>query len=83
MEQLILIIIGWVLGSINPLVAERIKRPFRRRELMASMKVELEERCADMARMAYVLRRKCCGVLDMDFIEWLKEILSRSLLSGC
>ena len=68
----VILVIGWVLGLVSPLLADRIKKPYRRKELLASIMVELKELRVKMAMVAYLMQTKT-GNLDRSFLQWLKN----------
>ena len=61
-----------MIDRAEPLIADRIKRPYRRKELLASIRVELQELRVKMAMVAYLMRTKT-GNLDRSFLQWVKD----------
>ncbi len=74
MKELGLLLLGWFLGVFGPVVAEKIKKGPRRRELMAALLAEAADLRFKMALAAYRLRMYLAAV-DRPFLEWLQPIL--------
>jgi hypothetical protein len=65
------ILIGWFLGLFTPTIAERIRRPYRRRTLMRSVIDELLQLQHTMVAVAHRVRARWAEVTD----SFLDEIL--------
>jgi hypothetical protein len=68
------IILGWLLGLLTPMIAERIRRPYRRRDVMRSVIHEMLDLQYVMAFVAYRVRiRK--GTVSDAFLDEILPIL--------
>jgi hypothetical protein len=65
------IILGWLLGLLTPMIAERIRRPYRRRDVMRSVIHEMLDLQYLMAFVAFNVRIRKGAVSD----AFLDEIL--------
>jgi hypothetical protein len=65
------IILGWLLGLLTPMIAERIRRPYRRRDVMRSVIHEMLDLQYLMAFLAFKVRTRKGAVSD----AFLDEIL--------
>ena len=66
-----MVIVGWLFGLLTPGIAERIKRPYRRKELTAAIVDEMGSLQYVMAVMACTIRSRYADVSD----AFLDEIL--------
>jgi hypothetical protein len=71
LSTIVTIFFGWLLGLLTPGVAERIRRPYRRHDLMRAVVDEMRELQFTMANVAYRIRARRAEVTD----AFLDEIL--------
>lgn len=74
MENLLHLLLGWLLGLITLGITERIRRRYRKRELMGSVMGELADLQYVMASAASVFRRHLAEESD-KFLDWLIPII--------
>ncbi len=73
-EQIGYLILGWLFGLLSPNIAERLRRPYVRRELEDSVMAELDEMRYTMASAAYAVNDHLLETTD-DFLDWLIPII--------
>ncbi len=73
-EQLLYITFGWLLGLLAPAVVERIRKGYRRSELMVAIKAELHELQYKMALCSNKLNSHLATVTD-GHLAWLDQIV--------
>jgi hypothetical protein len=64
LETICTILLGWLLGLLTPGIAERIRRPYRRRDLVRSVLDEMLGLQHTMAVMAHSIRARRAEVSD-------------------
>jgi hypothetical protein len=74
MKEIVYLLIGWVLGLVGPPIVDAIKGHFRKREIIASLIVELDDLRYRLAISSLLLLQKY-GSLDKDFLDWIRPIL--------
>lgn len=74
MENLLPLLIGWLLGTLSPGIAERIRRKHTQRDLIRSVLAELADLQYIMALAAYSLRTRQAQTTDA-FLDWLIPIV--------
>lgn len=75
MENLLHLILGWLLGLVTLGIGEMIRRVYRKRELVVSVTGELAELQYVMASTASRLRMHLAEETD-EFLDWLIPIIS-------
>jgi hypothetical protein len=73
-DTVLIILLGWLLGLLTPGIAERIRRPYRRRDLMRAVVDELLGLQHTMAAVAYRIRARRAEVTD-GFLDEVLPIL--------
>jgi len=63
-EPILLILLGWLLGLLAPGIAERIRRPYRRRDLIHAVVDEMLGLQHTMATVAHRIRARYADVSD-------------------
>jgi len=76
MKEIALIIFGWLLGLVSPIILEGFKDRRRLKSFSSSLKVELEDLQYRMAISSFYLVQKH-GRLTSEIADWLKPILDR------
>jgi hypothetical protein len=71
LDTVLTILLGWLLGLLTPVIADRIRRPYRRRDLMRAVVDEMRGLQHTMAVVAYQIRARHAEVSD----AFLDEIL--------
>jgi hypothetical protein len=74
MKEVGFLLLGWTLGLIGPPIVEKIKSYFRRREVAAALRVELEDLQFRLATTS-LLFIISYGNLDKKFLNWVQPIL--------
>ena len=74
MRDVLILLLGWLLGLLSPLLAEKIQRPRRRAELTKSVLYELDHLRYVLTGLSYKLLSRAAAV-DRDFIRWILPIL--------
>ena len=74
MENLLHLILGWLLGLLTLGITERIRRRYRKRELMASVMGELADLQYVIAHVASLLLRHLAEETD-ESLDWLIPIV--------
>jgi hypothetical protein len=74
MENLLHLLLGWLLGLITLGIAERMRRGYRKRELVASVTGELADLQYIIAVLAFRLRANLGEATD-EFLDWLIPII--------
>jgi hypothetical protein len=64
LDTVLMILVGWLLGLLTPGIAERIRRPYRRRDLMQAVVNEMLGLQHTMAVVAYRARVRRVDVSD-------------------
>jgi hypothetical protein len=64
LDTILMILVGWLLGLLTPGIAERIRRPYRRRDLMQAVVDEMLGLQYTMAIVAYRIRARYADVPD-------------------
>lgn len=73
-DTVLTILLGWLLGLLTPGIAERIRRPYRRRDLMVAVIDELIGLQYTMATFAYSIRTRYSDVSDA-FLDQMLPIV--------
>jgi len=76
MEQLLYLILGWLLGLLGPGIVERIRRRYRISELTQAIVAELGELSYTLALSAYLFCRRT-GSLTDEALDWIVLAISR------
>lgn len=71
MEPVLTILLGWLLGLLTPNLAERIRRPYRRRDLVRAVVDEMLSLQRTMALVAHRIRARYANVTDAFLDELL------------
>lgn len=74
LETVLTILLGWLLGLLTPGIAERIRRPYRRRELIWAVVDEMLSLQHTMAIVAYQMRAMRAEVSD-SFLDGVLPII--------
>jgi hypothetical protein len=76
MNQVLYILLGWVLGLFSPLIVEYFRSHVRKREFVRALKVELEELQHRLAVSSLSLLQSY-GELDKAFASWALQLFDR------
>src|SRR2546428_8624186 len=74
MRDVLLLILGWLLGTLSPGISESLARRSRRRELIKALAVELHELRYKLALILAQVRSKL-GTVDQAMLDFTKPIL--------
>ncbi|MGP8244530.1 MAG: hypothetical protein ACLQVN_08430 [Bryobacteraceae bacterium] len=74
MEPILTLLLGWLLGAFTPLLADTIRRPYRRRDLMRAVIDEMLGLQYTMAMVAHRIRARYAEVSD-GFLDDLLPIV--------
>ena len=74
--SILYLVLGWLIAILSPGIVERIRRVYRRRDLVRSILSELSSLQYMMAMVAYVMRGKDATLTD-EFLDWLAPIVAR------
>lgn len=69
-DPLLLLFLGWLLGLLSPVIQERIRRTYRRSELLSAIRSELSTHQYRMALVAWMMRAKIVNMPD-EFAAWI------------
>lgn len=75
-NDILFLILGWLLGLLGGPIAEAIARAYRRARLLPSLKAELIEFQYSMLLIAYDYRG-FLGAIDAEFLSWALAALER------
>ncbi len=75
MKEILILVLGWLLGLLGPRIVDSIKNKYHRRELAKAIKSEAKDLQFRVACMSYLLA-KHCGVITREYIAWLNPVLS-------
>ena len=70
LQALGLLLLGWLLGLLSPLIVERVRNTQRRREVSAAILTELQDLKAYMAVTAHTIASHY-GILDRELLTWV------------
>lgn len=73
-NNVVMIIIGWALGLLSPLIAEKAKLKKKKMQLLNAISIELHELRAKLACTSYLLGKY--AKFNREFLEWCFSILS-------
>lgn len=76
LEKLALLILGWLLGLLGPIIVDSIKRRRENTLGRAAILGELNELAGVLAIAAFKARMRL-GTVDRTFLEWLKATLEQ------
>jgi hypothetical protein len=76
-ENLLFLIIGWLLGHLGAFITHLVQRPYRRRQIRRSISVELNELRFRLATTIYVIAA-ATGNLDRKMLNWLDPIITEA-----
>jgi hypothetical protein len=74
-EPLATLLLGWLLGILQPAIVERIRKNYRRAELTVAIKSELHEMQYKMALVSHMLNIHLATATDAHLV-WLGSIIS-------
>lgn len=74
LETILTILLGWLLGLFTSAIAETIRRPYRRRDLMSAVVDEMIGLQYTMAAFAHAVRTRNSEVTD-DFLDKIIPII--------
>jgi hypothetical protein len=69
MENIIYLALGWLIGLLSPTITEKIKKEYKKEELLYGFLSELEETKYRLALMVYILEADH-GVLNRELVQW-------------
>jgi len=75
MNEVLLILLGWLFGLLSPAIAERIRRKHRQADLVASVVTELSELQYTLIAALFKLRSRLATVSD-EFVDLVLPIVS-------
>lgn len=73
-NAILILLLGWLLGTLNPSIIRRIENGDRRKKIRSALKIELKELCHVMAAVVYIIALRF-GNYDRALVEWLIPIL--------
>lgn len=75
LETILAILLGWLLGLLTPVISDRIRRPYRRRDLVRAVVEEMLSLQYTLATVAYLVRSRRADLPDafLDLILPLFE----------
>jgi hypothetical protein len=73
-NTILTILLGWLLGLLTPGIAERIRRPYRRRDLMQAVIDEMLGLQFAMAIVAFLIRSRRAELSDA-FLDEIVPII--------
>lgn len=76
MEELLYLLLGWLLGLISPRIIDSIQAKYFRRDLARAIRSEAEDLQYRVAIMSFLLASKY-GELSREYLVWLKPKLLR------
>ncbi len=74
LSPVLMVLLGWLLGLLTPVIAERIRRPYRRRDLMQGVVDEMLGLQHTLVAVAYKIRTRNAELSD-DFLDKILPIL--------
>jgi type II secretory pathway pseudopilin PulG len=75
-RDVLLVVLGWLLGIGSPLIVDSIKRQFQKKSLRSAIHTELRELQLRLAMTAYLIASKQ-GIYDRNLLNWMANICSR------
>ncbi len=75
-ETILLILLGWILGMVSPLILDEIRKGRRRVEVETVIRTELNELRLKLVELIYVTRMHL-GTFDKDLLDWINPIAKR------
>ncbi|HEX8652261.1 MAG TPA: hypothetical protein VF708_15575 [Pyrinomonadaceae bacterium] len=75
MENILFLILGWLLGLFGPWLTELIQKPYRRAQLKRSIFIELEDLRRKIAAVSFIIASES-GAVDRKLLEWIEPIMS-------
>ena len=74
MNQVLYILLGWLLGLLSPKVIDTIKSDYRKKEFFKALCIELHDLQYRIALVGFQLAQKY-GELDKEYLMWIKPII--------
>lgn len=75
MNEILLIVLGWALALLSPAVIDNIKQQREARRVAAALATELHQLRFRLAVACFGVRGRL-GILDLPYLEWVKNHLS-------
>lgn len=73
-STILLVVLGWLLGILSPVIVDRIRHGREAKELRVALISELTQLRYRLAIAAYFVQMHL-GTVDRQFLEWLKPVL--------
>lgn len=77
MDKVLFLLLGWIIGVINPTLVDIIKKHFNKKELKIGIFTELKELKYRLATNVFSLI-SIYGTLDKDLLNWLHPFVAES-----
>ena len=74
MEQITLILFGWLLGLLSPVIVDKISSEYSKKEFFKATCTELHDLQYRVVILCFMLGQRY-GTVDREFLEWIKPIL--------
>ena len=75
MEQIMLIVLGWLLGMLSPAVVGKIAQSYRKDRLFNAMKAELEDFKYRLVLAHILLTQRHCEI-NKEYLNWVRPYIS-------
>jgi len=75
-RDVILLLVGWLLGLLSPPLVDRIQRKYKQAEVRSAILNELRELQFTMMAFAFGVRTRM-GKVDSEFLQWMTPIYER------
>ncbi len=75
--EIIYLLIGWLLGLFSPLITDKVKKNYTKKELLSGIQTELREAQNRLVALAYLLGSSC-GKFDKDFLKWCLDYFNKN-----
>lgn len=73
-NSILLVLLGWLLGLLGPVIVDAIRRRYRNKEIRTAVLSELFEARFRLAGVVYVLESRF-GTYNRQLLEWLLPLL--------
>ena len=74
MDELLYLLLGWLLGLLSPRIIDAIKARYDRTALIGAIKEEAQDLQYRVAASCFLLRQRY-GEITREYLEWLKPKL--------
>jgi len=73
-NSILLVLLGWLLGLLGPVIVDAIRRRYRNEEIRTAVLSELSEARFRLAGVVYVLESRF-GTYNRELLEWILPLL--------